>query len=95
MIGPLKNTILFKHDRDREWFLVRMVKGSGVHQVLQILQPSVFDLIQFREFLETYNKITEVCFGKCVQNLNRGALYDDEVCAFHSILASSLKNIFK
>ena len=28
MIGPLKNTILFRHDRDREWFLVRMVKGS-------------------------------------------------------------------
>ena len=28
MIGALKNTILFRHDRDREWFLVRMVKGS-------------------------------------------------------------------
>ena len=28
MIGPLKNTILFRRDRDREWFLLRMVKGS-------------------------------------------------------------------
>ena len=41
--------------------------------------PSFSNFNQFREFLETYNKITEVCFGKCVQNLNRGSLYDDEV----------------
>ena len=33
MIGPLKNTILFKHDRDREWFLVRMAKGSVENKI--------------------------------------------------------------
>ena len=63
--------------------------------VFYVLQPSHFHLYQFREFLETYNKITEVCFGKCVQNLNRGALYEDEVCAFYtccSILPLILQN---
>ena len=29
-----QNTILFRHDRDREWFLVRMVKGSGIDAYL-------------------------------------------------------------
>ena len=46
--------------------------------VIRYLMWSNIALNQFREFLETYNKITEACFGKCVQNLNRGALYDDE-----------------
>ena len=36
MIGPLKNTILFKHDRDREWLLVRMVKGSVIKDIIHL-----------------------------------------------------------
>ena len=36
----------------------------------------------FREFLETYNKISEKCFNSCVVNLNQRFLSEEEIrCA--------------
>ena len=35
-------------------------------------------LRNFREFLETYNKISETCFNRCVVNLHQRTLTDEE-----------------
>ena len=35
-------------------------------------------LRNFREFLETYNKISETCFNRCVVNLHQRTLTEEE-----------------
>lgn len=33
----------------------------------------------FREFLETYNKISEVCFNRCIVNIHERNLTQEEI----------------
>lgn len=35
--------------------------------------------MQFKDFLQLYNQITQVCFEQCVDNFNRRSLEEDEV----------------
>ena len=44
-------------------------------------QQAIIDvnsLRNFREFLETYNKISETCFNRCVVNLHERELSEEE-----------------
>jgi hypothetical protein len=42
------------------------------------LEPVLVPL-QFREFLQTYNMISELCFSRCVLNLNNRGMSKEEV----------------
>ena len=55
------------------------------------MQLDTNSLRNFREFLETYNKISETCFNRCVVNLHQRTLTDEEsqcadVCTERSVL---------
>ena len=50
-------------------------------------------LRNFREFLETYNKISETCFNRCVVNLHQRSLTDEEsqcadICTERNVLVN-------
>ena len=46
------------------------------------MQLDTNSLRNFREFLETYNKISETCFNRCVVNLHQRTLTNEELhCA--------------
>lgn len=35
--------------------------------------------LQLKDFLTLYNKVTELCFNRCVDNLSQRELFDQEV----------------
>lgn len=35
--------------------------------------------MQLKDFLTLYNKVTELCFNRCVDNLSQRELFDQEV----------------
>ena len=50
-------------------------------------------LRNFREFLETYNKISETCFNRCVVNLHQRSLTEEEsqcadICTERNVLVN-------
>ena len=50
-------------------------------------------LRNFREFLETYNRISETCFNRCVVNLHQRTLTDEEskcadICTERNVLVN-------
>ena len=42
------------------------------------MQLDTNSIRNFREFLETYNKISETCFNRCIVNLHQRTLTDEE-----------------
>ena len=47
----------------------------------------------FREFLETYNKISETCFNRCIVNLHQRTMTDEEshcadICTERNVLVN-------
>ena len=38
-------------------------------------------LLQLKDVLQTYNKVTELCFERCASNVNYRSLTPDEVCS--------------
>ena len=83
-----------------------MAELTADQQVLQVKQrctvchPLVdvtviifaFLLLQFKDFLSTYNKVTEGCFMNCVNDFKSRTLTNDEV---YPLCLCYLNNVFK
>ena len=57
------------------------------------MQLDTNSIRNFREFLETYNKISETCFNRCVVNLHQRSLTDEEshcadICTERNVLVN-------
>ena len=57
------------------------------------MQLDTNSIRNFREFLETYNKISETCFNRCVVNLHQRTLTEEEshcadICTERNVLGN-------
>ena len=57
------------------------------------MQLDTNSIRNFREFLETYNKISETCFNRCVVDLHQRTLTDEEshcadICTERNVLVN-------
>uniref|UniRef100_A0A8C5KB12 Mitochondrial import inner membrane translocase subunit n=1 Tax=Jaculus jaculus TaxID=51337 RepID=A0A8C5KB12_JACJA len=47
--------------------------------------PEYDQIKQFKEFLGTYNKVTETCFLDCVKNFTREVKLEEVTCSEHCL----------